>query len=66
MTRAGCVRRSAMTQDSYIVLDPTAGGGSIPFETMRMGVGTVANDLNPVAYANIAATVEWPSIYLKH
>ncbi len=32
-----------------VVLDPTAGGGSIPFEAARSGVSTSANDLNPVA-----------------
>jgi len=31
------------------VLDPTAGGGSIPFESARLGLNTVANDLNPIA-----------------
>ena len=44
-----------------IVLDPTAGGGSIPFESIRVGLHTVANDLNPVAALLERATVEWPS-----
>ena len=44
-----------------IVLDPTAGGGSIPFETIRMGIVPLANDLNPVAALIMKATVEWPS-----
>ena len=43
------------------VLDPTAGGGSIPFETLRLGFGTIANDLNPVAALILRATVEWPA-----
>lgn len=42
------------------VLDPTAGGGSIPFETSRLGLATVANDLNPVAALIERATFEWP------
>lgn len=29
-----------------VVLDPTAGGGSIPFESIRLGLPTIANDLN--------------------
>src|SRR5690242_4901034 len=29
-----------------VVLDPTAGGGSIPFEAARLGAITIANDLN--------------------
>ena len=42
------------------VLDPTAGGGSIPFETLRLGARTVANDLNPVSALLMRATVAWP------
>lgn len=30
------------------ILDPTAGGGVIPFEALRYGLPTVANELNPV------------------
>ncbi|OYR79760.1 hypothetical protein DJ72_13560 [Halorubrum distributum] len=30
------------------VLDPTAGGGIIPFESIRYGLPTTANELNPV------------------
>ena len=47
----------------YSVLDPTAGGGSIPFESMRLGFGSLANDLNPVATFVMRATIEWPSSY---
>lgn len=43
------------------VLDPTAGGGSIPFEATRLGLAAIANDLNPVAALILRATVEWPS-----
>lgn len=42
------------------VLDPTAGGGSIPFESNRLGFKTYANDLNPVAAIILKATVELP------
>lgn len=42
------------------VLDPTAGGGSIPFESLRLGLATVANDLNPVATLIQKATYEFP------
>ncbi len=42
------------------VLDPTAGGGSIPFEAARLGFEPHANDLNPVAALIMKATVEWP------
>lgn len=43
-----------------IVLDPTAGGGSIPFESSRLGFATFANDLNPVAATILKATVDMP------
>ncbi|WP_114988658.1 DUF1156 domain-containing protein [Synechococcus sp. N19] len=43
------------------VLDPTAGGGSIPFESVRLGCKTLANDINPVACLVQKATYEWPS-----
>ncbi|MGH7459460.1 MAG: DUF1156 domain-containing protein [Longimicrobiales bacterium] len=47
--------------DSIRVLDPTAGGGSIPFETIRVGFAASANDLNPVAALILRMTVEAPS-----
>ncbi len=47
------------------VLDPTAGGGSIPFESSRLGLNTIANDLNPVAWLVLKATVEFPSRFGK-
>jgi adenine-specific DNA methylase len=47
--------------DAGVVLDPTAGGGSIPFEAVRLGVRAVANDLNPVAALLLRATIEFPS-----
>jgi len=46
-----------------VVLDPTAGGGSIPFECVRLGMAAIANDLNPVAATILMATVEFPAIY---
>ena len=49
------------TGTTPFVLDPTAGGGSIPFEAVRLGLRTHANDLNPVAALILKATVEWPA-----
>ncbi|MGH9087157.1 MAG: DUF1156 domain-containing protein, partial [Acidimicrobiales bacterium] len=40
------------------VLDPTAGGGSIPYEAARYGLPAHANDLNQVAAATLRAGVE--------
>lgn len=52
------------------VLDPFAGGGSIPFESLRYGLPTLANELNPVAAVILAATVDlpfrWGKPLLKH
>ncbi len=49
--------------DDPVVLDPTAGGGSIPFETARLGLPALANDLNPVAALVMKATVDWPAAW---
>ena len=46
-----------------IVLDVTAGGGSIPFEAGRLGFRTIANELNPVACLILRATCEWPQAF---
>jgi putative DNA methylase len=40
--------------------DPFAGGGTIPLEAQRLGLCTVANDLNPVAVIINKALVEIP------
>lgn len=42
------------------VLDPFAGGGSIPLEALRLGSETYINDYNPVAVFIEKATLEWP------
>ena len=34
--------------------------GSIPFEASRLGLGALANDLNPVAALIMRATAQWP------
>ena len=47
--------------DELKVLDPTAGGGSIPFEAARLGLSNLANDLNPVAALIMVATINWPA-----
>lgn len=45
------------------VLDSFAGGGSIPFESVRMGFDTIANELNPVATVIEKATIEYPKLF---
>ena len=49
-----------LTEPNTVILDVTAGGGSIPFEAGRLGFRTIANELNPVAYLILRATCEWP------
>jgi adenine-specific DNA methylase len=46
-----------------VVCDPTAGGGSIPFEALRYGLRVHANDLNPVAAAILRAGVQLPATH---
>jgi adenine-specific DNA methylase len=45
------------------VLDPFAGGGSIPLEALRLGCEAHASDLNPVAVLILKCTVEYPQKY---
>ncbi len=42
------------------VLDPFAGGGSIPLEAQRLGCETYASDLNPVAHIIQLCTLYYP------
>ncbi len=46
-----------------LVVDPMAGGGSIPLEAKRLGLRVVAGDLNPVAYLLLRASIEFPAKY---
>jgi len=43
------------------VADPFAGGGSIPFESLRYGFRTTANELNPVASVILRGTLDYPA-----
>jgi adenine-specific DNA methylase len=43
-----------------IILDPMAGGGSIPLESARLGFPTLANEYNPVACSILEATLDYP------
>ncbi len=45
----------------YIVIDPMAGGGSIPLEAKRLGFTIIAGDYNPVSYLLLRASIEFPS-----
>ena len=54
------IKDAARGSEPPLLLDPTAGGGSIPFEGERLGCSTVSNDLNAVAALILRATVDWP------
>ncbi len=41
--------KAAHPEENPLVVDPFAGGGSIPLEALRLGCDTFASDLNPVA-----------------
>lgn len=45
------------------VMDPMAGGGSIPFEALRYGFTVLASELNPVASVILKATLDYPARY---
>ncbi|MGK2954706.1 MAG: DUF1156 domain-containing protein [Solirubrobacterales bacterium] len=53
------IRRSC-GGDPPAILDPFAGGGSIPLEAQRLGLEAYASDLNPVAVLINKALIEIP------
>jgi len=55
--------RKVWGDETPLILDPFAGGGSIPFEAQRMGLDTIANDYNPVSFLILKATLEYPQKY---
>ena len=48
------------------ILDPFAGGGSIPLEAQRLGLEAHASDLNPVAVLINKALIEIPPRFAAH
>ncbi|SNR42907.1 DUF1156 domain-containing protein [Halorubrum vacuolatum] len=47
--------------DLPVLLDPTSGSGTIPLESLRYGLPTKANELNPVAWLLNKAVLEYPT-----
>jgi len=43
-----------------VVIDPMAGGGSIPLEAARLGLRALANEYNPVACSVMEVMVDYP------
>lgn len=55
------LKRSGLT-----ILDPVAGGGSIPIEALRLGHNVIVNELNPVALVILYATLDYPARFGKN
>ena len=49
----------------FLFCDPMAGGGSIPYEAIRLGIPVVAGDLNPVAFVCLKGVLEYPAKFRK-
>ncbi|KFM20183.1 Site-specific DNA-methyltransferase Type III restriction system mod subunit protein [Marine Group I thaumarchaeote SCGC AAA799-P11] len=49
----------------FKILDPFAGGGSIPFEAQRLGFETYALDYNPVATCILKCVLEFPQKFIS-
>ncbi|MGC9177730.1 MAG: DUF1156 domain-containing protein [Conexivisphaera sp.] len=49
-------------REGIVLLDPFAGGGSIPFEALRLGIPAIAADHNPVAWL-LLKVIEWSKRY---
>ena len=62
LSEADWLRENLAVPDPLVV-DITSGGGSIPFETGRLGLRSIANELNPVAALILRATCQWPQQY---
>lgn len=52
--------RETFKDETPRVLDPFAGGGSLPLEAARLGCEAHALDLNPVACLTLLGTVDYP------
>jgi len=52
-----------MRFENEVIMDPMAGGGSIPLESAILGVNTIACEYNPVAFLLLKATIEFPARY---
>lgn len=60
LTAARAEIRKSVGDDAPPILDPFAGGGSIPLEAQRLGLDVYASDLNPVAVLINKALIEIP------
>lgn len=58
LSRARALVTAAHSEETPLVVDPFAGGGSIPLEALRVGCEAFASDLNPVACLILRAMLE--------
>lgn len=63
LNRARQEIRQACNGEPPALLDPFAGGGSIPLEAQRLGLKAYAADLNPVAVMINKAMIEIPPLF---
>lgn len=54
------ILKSAPAGRPPVILDPFAGGGTIPLEAQRLGLEARASDLNPVSVLITKALIEFP------
>lgn len=57
--------KRCLGSDFPLFLDPFCGGGSIPLEAQRLGLRTLASDLNPVATVLTKALVDFPCRFAR-
>ena len=65
LSRFHALLREFWDVEHPLVVDPMAGGGSIPFEAMRLALPVVAGELNPVAFICLKGTLEYPARFGK-
>jgi putative DNA methylase len=58
LVRAAYAPADSGQYEPPVVVDPFAGGGSIPLEALRLGCEAFASDLNPVAYLILKVMLE--------
>jgi putative DNA methylase len=63
MSRAHAEILRSTGGDPPVILDPFAGGGTIPLEAQRLGLEAHASDLNPVAVLINKALIEIPPLF---
>lgn len=63
LAKAKAEIQKSVGMETVSLLDPFAGGGSIPLEAQRLGLTSIACDLNPVAVMINKATIEIPALF---